>query len=165
MHLVMEKLDFLVRFWELRARYEAIGLPLTKNERFELLSLLQLVASEDGPSAIEAVDPSSRGVPVQLTAGSGFLSGDLKDLSSERLVVGAVYPLPVGERTVVYLADAVSGIEYTVPCVVTWFRDDEPCLIGLAPDGLPSRSQFTVPKSGLWRSPLRIGATGERVEA
>ena len=161
----MEKLDFLVRFWELRARYEAIGVPLTKHERFELLSLLQLVASEDEPSVIEAVDASRRGVPAQLTAGSGFLSGDLKDLSSDRLVVGAVYPLPLGERTVVYIADAVTGIEYTVPCVVIWSREDEPCLIGLAPDGVPSRSQFTVPKSGLWRSPLRIGTTGERVVA
>jgi hypothetical protein len=161
----MEKLDFLVRFWELRARYEAMGMPLTKSERFELLSLLQLVAAEADPVAVESVDPSRRGVPVQLTAGPGFLAGDLKDLSSERLVVGAVYPLPLGERTVVYIADAVTGVEYTVPCVVTWFREDEPCLIGLAPDGLPSRSQFTVPKSGLWRSPLRIGATGERVEA
>src|SRR3954452_7079091 len=90
MHVVMEKLDFLVRFWELRARYEAIGLPLTKNERFELLSLLQLGASEDGPSAIEAADTSSRGATVQLTASATFLSGALKDLSSERLVVGAV---------------------------------------------------------------------------
>jgi hypothetical protein len=161
----MEKLDFLVRFWELRARYEAIGVPLTKNERFELLSLLQLVASEDEPSAIEAVDSSRRGVPVQLTAGSGFLSGDLKELTSERLVVGAVSPLTVGERTVVYIADAVTGIEYTVPCVVSWAREDEPCLIGLAPDGLPSCSRFTVPKSGLWRSPLRMGNSGERVEA
>jgi hypothetical protein len=161
----MEKLDFLVRFWELRARYEAIGVPLTKNERFELLSLLQLVATEDEPSAIETIDPSRRGVPVQLTAGSGFLSGDLKILSSERLVIGAVHPLPLGERTVAYIADAVTGIEYTVPCIVTWAREDEPCLIGLAPDGLPSRSQFTVPKSGLWRSPLRIGTTGERVVA
>jgi hypothetical protein len=161
----MEKLDFLVRFWELRARYEALGLPLTKSERFELLSLLQLFAAEDEPSAIEAVDSSRRGVPVQLTAGSGFLSGDLKVLSAERLVVGAASPLPLGERTVVYIADAVTGIEYTVPCVVTWSREDEPCLIGLALDGLPSRSQFTVPKSGLWRSPLRIGTTGERVEA
>jgi hypothetical protein len=161
----MEKLDFLVRFWELRARYEAIGVPLTKNERFELLSLLQLVASEDEPSVIEAVDSSRRGVPAQLTAGSGFLSGDLKELTSERLVVGAASPLPLGERTVVYIADAVTGIEYTVPCVVSWTREDEPCLIGLAPDGLPSRSQFTVPKSGLWRSPLRMGNNGERVEA
>jgi hypothetical protein len=161
----MEKLDFLVRFWELRARYEAIGVPLTKSERFELLSMLTLVANEDGTSNIEANHSSRRGVPVQLTAGSGFLAGDLKSLSSERLVVGAASPLPLGERTVVYIADAVTGIEYTVPCVVMWWREDEPCLIGLAPDGLPARSQFTVPKSGLWRSPLRIGTTGERVEA
>ncbi len=161
----MDKLDFLVRFWELRVRYEAIGMPLTKSERFELLSLLQLVAAEDEQTTLEKVDPSRRGVPVQLTAGSGFLSGDLKILASDCLVIGAACPLPLGERTVVYIADAVTGIEYTIPCVVTWSREDEPCLIGLAPDGLPSRSHFTVPTSGLWRSPLRIGTTGERVEA
>src|SRR5262249_23390967 len=158
-------LDFLVRFWELRARYEALGVPLTKCERFELLSLLQLVAAEDEPSAVEMVDSSRRGVPVQLTAGSGFLSGDLKALSSERLVIGAALPLPVGVRTALYAADAVTGVEYTIPCVVLWSREDEPCLICLAPDGLPSRSHFTIPKNGLWRSPLRIGPSGDRVEA
>ena len=46
----MEKLDLLVRFWELRLRYEALGMPLNRQERLELLSLLQLMAS-DGRSA------------------------------------------------------------------------------------------------------------------
>src|SRR4051794_4186045 len=74
--VVIEKLDFLVRFWELRARYEALGVPLTKHERLELLSLLQLIAAEDEPAAMEAIDPARRGIPAQITAGSGFLSGD-----------------------------------------------------------------------------------------
>ena len=161
----MEKLDFLVRFWELRGRYEAQGVPLSKVERLELLSLLQLIAAEDEPSSIEAIDPSRRGLPVQITAGSGFLAADLKDLSAERLVVGAVSPLPRGHRTILYAADAVTGVEYALPCVVVWSREDEPCLIGLAPDGLPTRAMFTVPVTGLFRSPFGIGAAGHRVEA
>jgi hypothetical protein len=161
----MEKLDFLVRFWGLRTRYETLGVPLTKEERLELLSLLQLLAAEDEPPAIETIDPSQRGVPVQVTAGSGFLSGVLKDLSSDRLVIGAVEPLPTGQRTILHVADAVSGVEYSVPCVVTWAREDEPCLIGLAPDGVPTRSEFTVPVSGLFRSPLGIGPAGHCVQA
>jgi len=161
----MEKLDFLVRFWSLRARYETLGVPLTKEERLELLSLLQLLAAVDEPPAIEAIDPSRRGVPVQITAGSGFLSGDLKDLSSDRLVISAVEPLPAGQRTILCVADAVSGVEYSLPCMVTWARDDEPCLIGLVPDGVPTRSEFTVPVTGFLRSPLGIGAAGNCVQA
>lgn len=161
----MEKLDLLVRFWELRVRYEALGVPLDKQERLELLSLLQLVASSDDAVPLEVLDISRRGVPVQLTAGSGFLSGELKDLSYDRLVVSAAEPLPIGHRTIVYVADAVTGIEYTLPCIVTSSRIDSPCLIGLMPDGLPLRAQFTVPSSGLWRSPLGIGRTGNPVEA
>jgi hypothetical protein len=161
----MEKLDFLVRFWELRARYEALGVPLNKQERFELLSLLQLLAAQAEPSSIESLDSSRRGVPVQLTAGSGFLAGELRDLSADRLVVGAVEPLATGQRTILYVADAVSGVEYSVPCVVTWSRNDEPCLIGLAPDGIPARSEFTVPVTGIFRSPLGIGPASHRVQA
>jgi hypothetical protein len=165
LHTLMEKLDLLVRFWELRVRYEALGVPLSKQERLELLSLLQLVASGDEPQPLDSMDASRRGVPVQLTAGSGFLSGELKDLSYERLVVSAAEPLPIGHRTIVYVADAVTGVEYTLPCVVGSTRTDSPCLIGLAPDGLPLRSHFTVPSSGLWRSPLGIGRVNHPVEA
>jgi hypothetical protein len=155
----MEKLDLLVRFWELRVRYEALGMPLDKQERIELLSLLQLMASGDEAPPVEALDKSRRGVPVQLTAGSGFLAGELKDLSYDRLVVGTAELMPVGHRTIVYVADAVTGVEYTLPCVIASTRADSPCLIVLTPDGLPLRSQFTVPSSGLWRSPLHIGRT------
>jgi hypothetical protein len=161
----MEKLDLLVRFWELRVRYEALGMPLDKQERLELLSLLQLVASADEIPALEAIDTSRRGIPVQLTAGSGFLSGELKDLTYERLIVATAEPMAAGHRTIVYLADAVTGVEYTLPCAVACSRIGEPCLVALALDGLPLRSHFTVPSSGLWRSPLGFGRTGEPVEA
>lgn len=162
---MMEKLDLLVRCWELRVRYEALGMPLDKQERLELLSLLQLVASADEAVPLDVLDITRRGVPAQMTAGSGFLSGELKDISYDRLVVTAAESLPIGHRTIVYVADAVTGVEYTLPCVVASSRMDSPCVIGLMPDGLPLRAHFTVPSSGLWRSPLAIGRTGDPVEA
>jgi hypothetical protein len=161
----MEKLDFLVRFWELRTRYETLGSPLTRSERLELLSLLQLLAAEGEPLAVDAIDASLRGIPVQITAGSGFLSGELKDLSAERLVISAAEGLPNGQRTILHLADAVSGVEYSVPCVVAWSREDEPCLVGLLPDGMATRSEFSTPVSGFFRSPLGIGSAGACVRA
>jgi hypothetical protein len=163
---VMEKFDFLVRYWELRARYETLDNSLGPSERIELLSLLQLFSSIP-PDAKQSTASTfaRRGVPVQLTAGSGFLAADLKDVSSDRLVVCAAERLPPGRRTIVYIADALTGVEYAVPCTVAWSREDEPCLISLAPDGIPTRSHFTVPIVGLFRSPLGIGPAGHRVEA
>src|SRR5260370_40196084 len=100
----MEKLDFLVRFWELRARFEVLGVPLTKSEGFELLSLLQFLAADNEPEAIESIDASSRGIPAQLTAGSGFLSAGLKDLSAERVANGGVGGAPHRPPSVLLVA-------------------------------------------------------------
>src|SRR5438477_11345992 len=108
----MEKLDFLVRFWELRARFETLGVPLTKSEGFELLSLLQFLTANDEPNAIESIDASRQNIPTQLTTNSGFLATKLKDLSTERLMINAIEALPNGQRTILYITDAVSGVEY-----------------------------------------------------
>ena len=43
---MIEKLDFLVRFWELKARHATLGEPLGQDEQRELLSLLQLVTGD-----------------------------------------------------------------------------------------------------------------------
>jgi hypothetical protein len=160
---MMEQLDTLVRFWELRARYDRVGAPLNQDERVELLSLRLVAAQEDRPG--EALDASKRGVPAQLTAGTGFLAADVKDLSPERIIVGAAETIPLGHRTILCIADAVTGLEYTVPCQVVWARRDEPCLMGLVPDGVPLRVPFVSPAPGLWRSPLGIGPVGRRVRA
>src|SRR6188768_3493796 len=43
---LIEKLDFLVRFWELKARNASLGEPLGSQEQIELLSLMQLVTGD-----------------------------------------------------------------------------------------------------------------------
>jgi hypothetical protein len=159
---MMEQLDTLVRFWDLRARHDTGGVPLTKEERIEML-WLKLVAARAEPGSDGG--PALRGVPAQLTAGTGFLAADVKDISAERIIVGAAESSPLGHRTILYIADALTGWEYAVPCQVVWSRREEPCLMGLVPDGVPVRSPFVSMVPGLWRSPLGIGPIGHRVRA
>lgn len=153
---MIEKLDLLVRFWELRARKEHPENMLDDSEHAELLSLLRLLgndprASEPGPA------PCGFGfLPVQMTARSGFLSGDLREIAADQLIVAASDMLSEDDRTILYLADAVTGIDYTLPCVVLWTHCDTPCAMGLAIDGIPTRSTFIVPASSMFRSPWGV---------
>lgn len=161
----MNDFDLLFRYWELRARYDALGLALTDAERLELLSLLQL-ATSDGCLASEMENSQlARSVPVKLTAGSGFLAADLQKLGTDVLVVAAAENLQPGQRTILAFADAVSGVEYSVPCVVRWAREEQPCLMGLAVDGVPTRARFTVPPCRFFRSLLGVGPLYPSVEA
>lgn len=154
---MLEKLDLLVRFWELRARNETVDVPLADSERAELLSLLRLIKDESAMSDPAAIVAFAEGcLPIQMTAKSGFLAGDLRQLDADQLVVAASEVLAEDDRTIVYIADAVSGIEYALPCVVLFSHVDMPCIMGLAIDGIPVRSTFTIPVSGMLRSPLGL---------
>jgi hypothetical protein len=147
---VMDEFDLLFRYWALRAKYDALGAPLTGAERAELLSLVQMAASEREASwDPESADQALGGLPVKLTAGNGFLAGDLRQMAPELLVVATAEQLAPGARTVVTLADAVSGVEYSLPCVVRWAKRSSPCLLGLSIDGAPTKAAFsTSPAAG-----------------
>jgi hypothetical protein len=161
----LERLDILVRFWELRARYEATGAPLTEAERLELLSLVQFTASE-GDAAPDPQDAElgSCGLPATLCVGNGFLAADLRQVAPELLVVAAADQLGPGQRTIVSVTDAVSGVEYSLPCVVRWTRAEQPCLIGLAVEGAPSRAVFEGSQLRLFGSPLGVRHPERAVE-
>jgi len=151
---MLEKLDLLIRFWELRARDEVLGEELTDWERGELLSLLRLLSDDEGMSDPGPAPYAPAFLPVQMTTRSGFLTGDLREIAPDQLIVAAADTLFEEDRTLLYLADAWTGIDYTLPCVVLWTHTDTPCAMGLAIDGVPMRSSFTVPVSGMFRSPL-----------
>jgi hypothetical protein len=160
---VLKTLDFLIRFWELRARFEQSGGLLSEAERLELLSLFSLITGTTIGIAPDCSSGQRQGIPVQLTAGSGFLAGEVRELRADGLVVGAAEAIHPGSRTMAYFADAVSGIEYSLPCVVAWAFEAEPWIMGLALDGLPSRDRLLAPVSALLRSPL--GHPSEQVQA
>jgi len=164
---MLERLDFLVRFWTLEARFRQLGDPLADNEQSELLSLMHVLAS-DGALPRSGAAPLARelplkalrakewrvgdGLPAQLTSDCGFLAAELRLACVEGIVVACATPMRAGQRTVVRVADALSGVEYTLPCMVAWARRGHPSSMGLTLDGVASRSEFAVPTPGLWRS-------------
>lgn len=148
---MLEKLDFMVRFWALRARHAA-GAPLSPLERGELLCLLSLMVTDDPMP--EPGQARGEGIPAQIAARGGFLAVELLHVCSAGLLVLAPAPLPVGQSTMVRIAIAESGVEYTLPCVVEWTYPGSPTTMALRVDGAPTRMSCTLPEAGTWTTPL-----------
>lgn len=154
---MIDKLDFLVRFWELQARHATLGHPLGPTERVELLSLMQLVTSD---AQVPPIGPAARNddaIPAQLIGDGTILSVELRDVSASGLLVTSADTMHVGSRVVVRAADAVSGVEYALPCTVAWVHRGAPNTLALVVDGIPSRKRFFAPSDAQARSSLAMG--------
>ncbi len=152
---MLPKLDFLVRFWELRARHAALGEPLAPAEQIELLSLMQLVTGAEVPTPHRS---SRRGpsLSARLIGEGEILAADIHAVSANAILVVANARVAAGSRTCLHAADAVAGVEYVLPCVVTWAFGVSPSTLALLVDGVPSRTVFCEPA----RSP-RLDADAE----
>lgn len=140
---MIDKLGFLVRFWELRARHATLGEPLSGAEQLELLSLMQLVTSElKMPERGSCARPSNA-LPAQLIGEGAFQSVEVRHVRAAAIVVASVKAFSLGERMVIRTADAVTGLEYVLPCSVAWVHEGCPCILALVVDGIPTRSELT----------------------
>jgi hypothetical protein len=154
---VIQKLDFLVRFWELKARHATLGQPLGPKEQIELLSLMQLVTHDVRvPKAGSAVW-SGASLPAQLIGDGTILSVEVRSVTAAALVVACTGSMSVGVRVIVRAADAVSGVEYALPCTVAWVHPGAPNTMALAVDGIPMRSTFSSPSDAHTGSALAMG--------
>jgi hypothetical protein len=161
---VLEKLDFLVRFWELNARHATVGEPLSSIEQVELLSLLQLVTGDLRVPSAGPLARSSPGLPAQVIGDGTARAVDVRFVTAAALLVTTASPCEVGSNVIVYAADAVAGIEFSIPCVVRWVHVASPSSMALVVDGIPTRSSFEMrrhpPVNGsLFAAPAR----GERL--
>lgn len=150
---MIDRIGFLVRFWELKARHATLGQPLSSREQVELLSLMQLVTSdfkvpEPGPCA-----RPSDALPAQLIGEGILLSVEVRHVCAGALLVASVKSLSTGERALVRTSDAITGVEFTLPCTVAWAHRGNPCIMGLMVDGVPTRSEIDPP-TGLRPMPL-----------
>jgi hypothetical protein len=151
---MLEKLDFMMRFWDLKARHESIGAPLAPIERIELLSLLSLMATDDPLPDAGPPPRSEHALEAQITTHGGFVAVEIRMVCAGGLVVACMTPLPAGHSTVVRHADDVTGVEYTVPCVVEWGFLGSPSAMALRVDGAPARMSFVVPEGLAWGSAI-----------
>ena len=141
---MIDKLGFLVRFWELQARHATLGHPLSSREQVELLSLMQLVTSD---VRLPEPGPYSRdegALPAQLIGQGCMLPVEIVQVSASALLVTGVRSMPARERVILRTADAVSGVEYSLPCSVLWKYDGRPDVMALVVDGLPTRAEFAA---------------------
>jgi hypothetical protein len=149
---MLHKLDFLVRFWELRARHALVGAPLSDSEQLELLSLMQLMTGDlDLPRRGVCLDIAERrreALPVQLSGDGAIVRAELRYACAGGLLAVSAVPMFAGARLIVRVTDAVSGMEFAIPCTVLWCsaaQSDGPHALALAVDGVPSRHHFVSP--------------------
>jgi hypothetical protein len=154
---VIEKLGFLVRFWELKARHATLGEPLNPQEQVELLSLMQLVTGDFKMPEPGPVARTSGAVPAQLIGEGSILPVEVRMVTASALLLASPKCLPAGSRVVLRAADAVSGVEYALPCTILWEYDASPCTIALTVDGIPTRSDFASPPDAHVRSAMALG--------
>jgi len=141
---VIDKLGFLFRFWELKARHATLGQPLGSQEQLELLSLMQLVTSE-----LRVPEPGScarppNALPAQLIGEGAIVAIEIRHVCAAALLVASARSMSPGERVIVRAADAVSGVELSLPCSVAWVHVGDPCVMALVVDGIPTREDLTA---------------------
>jgi hypothetical protein len=150
---VIEKLDFLVRFWELRARHATTGQPLSAPEQVELLSLMQLVTSE---FRLPSAGPAARtrdALPAQLIGDGTIFAIEVRAISAAALIASSEGRVPVGSSVILRATDAVGGVEYALPCTVAWVHPGTLHTMALVVDGVPTRKGFSSPAD------VHVGAT------
>lgn len=140
---MLDKIDFLVRFWELRARHDHLGAPLDPSEQRELLSLLQLVTDdlrlpEPGPAPLSAAPAC----PAQAIGEGEVVAIDVRLVTAAGLLVTGARRLGAHAQVIVRATDAIAGVEYSLPCRVLWCHAGSPTTIALTVDGVPTRASF-----------------------
>jgi hypothetical protein len=159
---VIDKLGFLVRFWELKARHATLGEPLSASEQVELLSLMQLVTGDFKMPPPGTCARPSNPLPAQLIGEGTILSVEVRYVCAAALLVASVKPMSIAEQAIVRTADAVSGVEYAFPCTVAWVHDARPYIMALVVDGIPVRSDFLALTGAAVTRDLRVLSIGRQ---
>jgi hypothetical protein len=154
---LLDKLDFLVRFWELKARNSSLGEALSASEQIELLSLMQLVTSD---LEIPPPGPCERRLhtlPAQMIGDGTILPVEIRNVAAGAVIVSCASTVPAGAQVILRATDAITGVEYVLPCNVHWVYRGAPTIIALGVDGIPTRRVFAgVPEPRL-TMPLTLG--------
>lgn len=146
---MIDKIGFLVRFWELKARHATLGEPLLPREQLELLSLMQLVTGDFLMPEPGTCERPADALPAQLIGEGTILSAEIRYVCAAAVLVASTKPMTPGERAIARTSDAITGVEFALPCSVAWVYDASPCILALVVDGIPTRTVLDEPPG--WR--------------
>jgi len=154
---LIDKLDFLVRFWELKARNASLGEPLGLREQIELLSLMQLVTGDLDVPAVGPCERPRNALPGQMIGEGTILPVEIRSVAAGAVLVSCASTVPAGSQVVLRASDAITGVEYVLPCNVVWAYRGSPTILALSVDGIPTRTVFAgIPEPRL-TTPLSLG--------
>jgi len=139
---VIDKIGFLVRFWELKARHATLGEPLSAPEQIELLSLMQLVTGDFKMPEPGTCERPGDAVPAQLIGEGTMLVVEIRHTCAATLLVASARAMSPGERAIARISDAITGVEFALPCSVAWVHDASPYIMALVVDGIPARTEL-----------------------
>ncbi|MCL2779799.1 MAG: hypothetical protein FWD73_17550 [Polyangiaceae bacterium] len=159
---MIDKLDFLVRFWELKARNASLGRPLDPHEKIELLSLMQLVTSDLEVPTEGPIDRPRTALPAHMIGDGAICPAEIRWVSAAAVAVSGASPVPVGAHVILHAADAILGIEYALPCSVLWVYKASPTIIALSVDGIPTRTIFADLPEPWMSMPMALGTRSTR---
>lgn len=155
---MIDKLDFLVRFWELKARNASLGQPLESREQIELLSLMQLVTGDLEIPAVGNYERPRSALPAQMIGDGAILPVEVRNVGAGAVIVSCASTVPAGSNVILRASDAITGVEYALPCKVLWVYRGTPTILALTVDGIPTRRVFAgVPETRIAPAPLAMG--------
>ncbi len=154
---MIDKLDFLVRFWELKARNASLGEPLGPREQIELLSLMQLVTGDLEIPPAGPVERPKGALPAQLIGDGTILPVEVRSVGAAAVMISSASAVPEGAQAILRTADAISGVEYALPCRVIWVYKSAPMFMALSVDGIPTRAVFAEVPEPRMAMPLALG--------
>jgi hypothetical protein len=155
---LIDKLGFLVRFWELRARHATFGEPLAPNEQLELLSLMQLITGDFKMPPVGKSTRPPNALPAQLIGEGTILAVEVHHVCAAALILASAKSMKQGERVIVRTADAVSGVEFSLPCSIAWVFEGNPCVMAAVVDGIPVRADLAALPGPRIANALSMGA-------
>ena len=154
---MIEKLDFLVRFWELKARNASLGEPLAGREQIELLSLMQLVTGDLDAPSVGPVERPRGALPAQMIGDGTILPVEIRNVTAAAVIVSCASTIPAFAPVILRAADAITGVEYALPCKVLWVYRAAPTIVALVVDGIPTRAVFAGIPEPRMSMPLALG--------
>lgn len=159
---MVDLFDIIHDYRMLRAKSDSLDIPLDDAERARLAGLERLLRG-DVPGADEERDnrvmprlPSP--IPVHFTAPAGFETGRIRNVSGGGMAILTSRPAPIGAHTLIRLIDDDRGVEYLFPARVVWRTGGARPGMGVAFDGLPTRTRIGEQTHVSWRPGLRFGS-------
>lgn len=160
--------EMIYEYQLLRGKQDHLDVPLDEVESARLVGLEQLLSGDTGGTpgrrTMSRVIAPTR---VLFTTPGGFETGDVKNLSGSGLAISTRRPPEPGTRLIVRVEDQATAVEYFFPCRVAWRRLNTNVGMGVAFDGVPTRSAVFGDDegSGVWQRSMRLGDAQRGVAA